>query len=180
MSLDLVERHAADKDTQILDVGGGSSRLVDGLLTDGFGNVGVLDIAAPALVLARGRLGNLASSVEWIVADVTKYEPPHPWDVWHDRAVFHFLTDAGDRQSYVQSMRSSLSSSGVVVIAAFGPEGPKKCSGLDVRRYSPETLSEAFGSEFVLLENHVEMHRTPSGADQQFVYCVFRRDMEHD
>jgi RimJ/RimL family protein N-acetyltransferase/2-polyprenyl-3-methyl-5-hydroxy-6-metoxy-1,4-benzoquinol methylase len=180
LSLDLVQRHAADKNARILDVGGGSSRLVDALLASGFGNVGVLDIAAQALEVARDRLGDLASSVEWIVADVTAYKPSHPWDIWHDRAVFHFLVDMGDRQSYVQAMRRFLSPSGVVVIATLGPDGPKKCSGLDVQLYTPKMLSEVFGSGFVLLESYVEMHRTPSGADQQFVYCVFRRDARHD
>lgn len=175
LSLDLVQRHAVDKSARILDVGGGSSRLVDALLADGFGHVGVLDIAAPAMDVARARLGARAESVEWIVRNVTAYEPSHPWDVWHDRAVFHFLVDAGDEESYVQAVRRSLSPSGVVVIATFGPDGPKKCSGLDVKRYSAETLGDTFGSEFVLLENHVEIHRTPDGTDQQFIYCVFRR-----
>jgi len=176
LSLDLVQRYAVDKNTRILDVGGGSSRLVDALLVQGFGHVGVLDIAAPALEVAQARLGERASAVEWIVGEVTAYEPSCHWDVWHDRAVFHFLVDASDRQLYVQAVQRSLSGSGVVVIATFGPDGPKKCSGLDVERHSPDTLREVFGSGFSLLESHVEMHRTPGGADQQFVYCVFRRD----
>ena len=174
LSLDLIKRHTVDRNVRVLDVGGGSSRLVDYLLTSGFGHIGVLDIAVPALNVAEVRLGDRASSVEWIVSDVTAYEPSQPWDVWHDRAVFHFLVDAGDRQSYVQSLRRSLCPNGIVVIGAFGPEGPKKCSGLDVKRHSPESLCKAFGSEFVLVESQLEIHQTPDGTNQQFVYCVFQ------
>jgi SAM-dependent methyltransferase len=175
LSLDLVERYAVDKTACILDVGGGSSRLVDSLLATGFDHLGVLDIAAPALELARGRLGERAPSVEWIVGDVTTYEPSHPWDIWHDRAVFHFLVDADDRNSYVQAVRRSLVPSGVLVLATFGPQGPTKCSGLEVQRHSPDTLAEVFGSDFALQEKHLEVHHTPGGSEQQFVYCVFRR-----
>lgn len=179
LSLDLVARYASDKDARILDVGGGSSRLVDALLADGFGHIGVLDVAEPGLEVARDRLGSRALSVEWIVSDVTAYESLQPWDVWHDRAVFHFLVGAADQQLYVQALKRSLAPSGVVVIGTFGPEGPTRCSGLDVKRHSPETLGEAFGSEFVLVESHIEIHHTPDGTDQQFVYCVFRRDTRH-
>ena len=147
---------------------------MDALLADGFENVGVLDIASPALEVARNRLGAVGTSVEWIVGDVTEYAPSHRWDVWHDRAVFHFLVDANDRRLYLQTVRESLAPSGIVVIATFGPEGPTRCSGLDVRRHSPEMLSEEFGPDFALLESHVEDHPTPGGANQQFVYCVFR------
>ncbi len=174
MSLDLVERYAVDKTARIFDVGGGSSRLVDFLLATGYEHLGVLDIAAPALELARARLGERAPSVEGIVGDVTTYEPSHPWDVWHDRAVFHFLVDADDRNSYVQAVRRSLAPSGVAVLATFGPQGPKKCSGLEVQRHSPETLAEVFGSDFALQEKHLEVHHTPGSSEQQFVYCVFR------
>jgi SAM-dependent methyltransferase len=180
LSLDLVQRYAVDKNVGILDVGGGSSRLVDALLTDGFRRIGVLDIAAPALEVAQDRLGERASAVEWIVGDVTAYEPSHRWDVWHDRAAFHFLVDAGDQRSYVQSVQRALSPSGVVVVATFGPDGPQKCSGLDVRRQSTETIGSVFGAGFSLLESHIEMHRTPGGADQQFLYCVLRRETVHD
>jgi len=175
LSIDLVKRYAADRGARILDIGGGSSRLVDVLLADGFRHVGVLDVAEPALKVARDRLGSRASSVEWILSDVTAYEASQPWDVWHDRAVFHFLVDAGDQESYVRAMKRSLAESGVVVIATFGPEGPEKCSGLDVKRHSPKTLGEAFGSEFVLLDSHIEIHSTLGAKDQQFVFCVFRR-----
>lgn len=175
MSLDLIKRHAIGEDVRILDVGGGSSRLADCLLTSGFRHVGVLDISARSLEVAGARLGDRASSVEWLVADVAAYEPSHPWDVWHDRAVFHFLLDDRERQSYVRSMRRSLEPNGIVVVATFGPDGPDRCSGLDVERHTPETLCNAFGSEFNLVESHVEMHQTPDGKDQQFVYCVFHR-----
>ena len=180
LSLDLVRHHAAEKNVRILDVGAGSSHLVDALLADGFGRVGVLDIAAPALEIARDRLGSRASSVDWIVSDVAAYEPSQPWDVWHDRAVFHFLVNRGDQEAYVRTLQRSLVPFGIVVIATFGLDGPKKCSGLDVRRHSPETLGESFGPGFVLLESRVEVHRTPDGTDQQFIYCAFRRDTKRE
>lgn len=177
LSFEYIERYAIDNDARILDVGGGSSRLVDSLLTNGYENLGVLDVAEPALERARVRLGSRSSSVEWIVADVTAYETSSKWDVWHDRAVFHFLIDDEERRAYVRSVRIALTSDGIVVIATFGPDGPEKCSGLDVKRHSPETLCQSFGPEFVLLESDVEIHHTPDGTKQQFVYCVFRRCM---
>jgi 2-polyprenyl-3-methyl-5-hydroxy-6-metoxy-1,4-benzoquinol methylase len=180
LSLDLIHRHVVDKNVRILDVGGGNSRLVDYLLTSRFTHVGVLDIAAPALELAGIRLGDQASSVEWIVGDVAAFEPSHPWDVWHDRAVFHFLVDVEEQQSYMRSVKRSLGLNGIVVIGTFGPEGPTKCSGLDVKRHSPETLCKAFGSEFMLVESQYEIHQTPDGSDQQFVYCVFYRGKRHE
>jgi len=176
LSLDLIQRHTANRSARILDVGGGSSLLAETLLADGFEHIGVLDIAASALERARNRMGNRDPSVEWIAGDVTAYEPSLPWDLWHDRAVFHFLVDADDQESYMRSVRRSLSPTGIVVISTFGPDGPEKCSGLNVKCHSPESLGEAFGSGFALLESHIEMHRTPNNTDQQFVYCVFRRD----
>jgi SAM-dependent methyltransferase len=174
LSIDLVLRHVESVGSRILDVGGGSSRLVDSLLGRGFRNVGVMDVAAPALEIARARLGDRAESVEWIVADALDYAPTRRWDVWHDRAVFHFLLEPAERASYVQAMLRSLNAFGCVVIATFGPDGPDRCSGLDVKRHSPESLAEVFGPGFELVEDHVEMHRTPGNKDQQFVYCVFR------
>jgi 2-polyprenyl-3-methyl-5-hydroxy-6-metoxy-1,4-benzoquinol methylase len=176
LSLDLILRHAENREAHVLDAGGGSSRLVDALVMSGFKSVGVLDIAEPALNMAQARLGDIASSVEWVVSDVTAYRSSRLWDIWHDRAVFHFLVEATDRQSYVEAVLRSLSPHGKLVISTFGPEGKKKCSGLDVERYSSETLLEIFKPEFALLESHLEIHHTPGDEEQQFIYCVFCRE----
>jgi 2-polyprenyl-3-methyl-5-hydroxy-6-metoxy-1,4-benzoquinol methylase len=175
MSLELIRQYAGAHQDRILDVGGGSSRLVDGLLEEDFRRVGVMDIAEPALKTAQVRLGDRAKLVKWIEADVLHYTPDHVWDVWHDRAVFHFLTEPSDRALYVQTIAKTLSLSGLMVISTFGPEGPTRCSGLDVMRHSPDSLSSAFGADFELAESRVEMHRTPDNKEQQFVYSVFKR-----
>jgi len=174
-SLSLIERHVGSFDERILDVGGGSSRLVDGLLERGCRHVGVLDIAEPALEMARARLDDRAGLVEWVAADILHYSPAHQWDIWHDRAVFHFLLDPSDRDRYVETVRKTLAPSAHMVVATFGPEGPIRCSGLDVMRHSPNSLSEAFSPDFELVDNQTEIHRTPAQKDQQFLYCVFQR-----
>jgi SAM-dependent methyltransferase len=161
--------------TRIVDVGGGTSTLVDALLAGKFGNVGVLDISGTALRLAQERLGTDAGRVEWFTADVLQFASPHPWDIWHDRAVFHFLVTARDRAAYRQTLQRSLAAGGHAVISTFGPEGPTRCSGLDVVRYSPEELHAELGPAFSLIESQEEVHRTPGGKNQQFVYCRFRR-----
>jgi len=172
----LIQRHAPSRDAPIIDVGGGGSRLVDGLLARGFRNISVLDIANPALEVAKKRLGIRAEPVEWIVSDVLQYKPSGPWHIWHDRAVFHFLIAASDRASYLQTLKDALDPGGCVVIATFGPEGPDRCSGLDVTRYGPEMLADEFGRQFDLIESREEGHKTPKGAIQQFVYAVLRRN----
>ena len=164
-----------DVSRRILDVGGGASLLTDHLLDLGYGSIGVLDVASAALERVRDRLGARARSVEWFETDVTSFVSPHRWDVWHDRAVFHFLTDREDRQRYVKSLLGALDRSGHAIVATFGPDGPPKCSGLDVARYSPEALAEELGPELTSLETTEELHSTPSGAKQAFVYGVFRR-----
>jgi SAM-dependent methyltransferase len=163
-----------DVTRRVLDVGGGASLLTDRLLDLGYDSLGVLDVASSALRRVRDRLGARAGAVEWFELDVTSFASPHPWDVWHDRAVFHFLADPEDRRLYVQTLVRALDRKGHAIIATFGPDGPPKCSGLEVVRYSPEALSEELGGRFRLLESIEERHTTPSGAIQVFVYGVFR------
>ncbi len=170
-SLRLIQACAAT-DAQIIDVGGGASVLVDNLLDAGFCNVTVLDLAEPALATSRARLGARAQSVQWIAADITRAElPAAHYDVWHDRAVFHFLTDPADRARYVEQVLKSVKPGGHVIVAAFGPGGPLQCSGLDVMRYAPDALHAEFGAPFRLLGHETETHLTPAGKEQEFVYC---------
>jgi len=150
--------------------------LVDELLAHGGFHIGVLDLAAPALERSQARLGPAAPEVEWIVADVTRYRAPIPWDVWHDRAVFHFLVEEDDREGYREALRSSVRPGGSAVVATFGPSGPERCSGLPVVRYDPIALAEALGPDLVLRDHEYDEHLTPSGAIQQFLYCVFTRN----
>jgi len=172
LSLDLIRRIGAGPATRIIDVGGGASTLVDDLLANGLGDVTVLDISHAALRLAQQRLGAQAARVHWISDDITKVQlEPAAYDIWHDRAVFHFLTDPADRAAYVAQVRRAVRRGGHVIVAAFGPGGPTECSGLPVVRYAPDALHAQFGEHFELLDHLSEGHRTPSGAVQQFVYC---------
>lgn len=172
-SLELIRRVAGDRDARILDVGGGASTLVDDLLDAGMTGVSVLDISGSALEAARQRLGARAGAVRWIEGDITSVQlEPASVDVWHDRAVFHFLTEPQDRAAYVRQVRLALRPGGHVIVAAFSPEGPLQCSGLPVVRYAPEELHAQFGSAFEMVEHQSEDHRTPSGAIQHFVYCL--------
>ena len=183
LSCELITRVAPDPDSRILDVGAGASTLVDGLLAAGYRRLSVLDLSAAALAAARHRLGALAAHVDWREADVLSTSLPASWfDVWHDRAVFHFLTDAADRVRYVDQVRRAVHPAGIVLIATFAEDGPTRCSGLEVTRYSPDALHNEFGPDFQLLESRREEHRTPSGAIQAFTYCVCRyapRDRVH-
>jgi SAM-dependent methyltransferase len=167
----------ADTDAHIIDVGGGASVLVDDLLDAGYRHLTVLDLAESALAVSRARLGARGESVQWIAADVTRAElPAARYDVWHDRAVFHFLTDPADRARYVEQVLKSVKPGGHVIIAAFGPGGPLQCSGLDVVRYAPDALHAEFGAPFRLLGHETEIHCTPGGGKQEFVYCYCRRE----
>ncbi len=170
-SLELIEAAAPTPDAPILDVGGGASTLVDDLLARGHGNVTVLDLSARALELARARVGDRA---RWIVGDVRTAGLPS-CTVWHDRAVFHFLTEAADRAVYVAQVERALAPGGHVVIATFGPRGPEKCSGLPVVRWDAEALTAEFGKGFERLRAIEETHVTPWGSEQAFVYCLLRR-----
>ena len=165
-------------DSRIVDVGGGEATLVDDLLDAGYRNVSVLDLSSKALEVSQLRLGERAAQVTWLVGDVLEHGfEPKSVDVWHDRAVFHFLTDPGQRHRYVAQVARALKPSGFAVVGAFGPEGPTQCSGLPVSRYSSERLHDEFGVAFRLLDHSVSVHTTPWGAAQQFVYCFCR--LEH-
>lgn len=160
----------------IIDVGGGASILVDGLLARGFTDLWVLDLSAVALARARERLGAEAERVRWLEADVTQAELPAAYfDLWHDRAVFHFLTEPDQRSAYVAALGRALKPGGQVIMATFAEDGPSRCSGLPVVRYRPETLQAELGDDFELLHHEKEAHRTPAGAVQEFLYCRFRR-----
>ncbi len=174
-SIALIERSVSDRSASILDVGGGESTLVDDLLARGFQNITVLDVSQVAIDATKQRLGQIASRVRWLVADVTQVElEPRAYDVWHDRAVFHFLTLPEQRSAYVRQVVLSVKPGGYVIVSAFGPEGPTKCSGLDVVRYDAESLHEEFGTRFRLVESSKELHETPFGTTQQFLYCYCR------
>ncbi len=161
-----------NSDAHIVDVGGGASVLVDDLLDAGYRNLTVLDLAESALAASRARLGARAQDVQWIAGDITRAElPAARYDVWHDRAVFHFLTDPADRARYVAQVLKSVKPGGHVIVATFGPRGPLQCSGLDVVRYSPDGLHAEFGAPFRLVRHESEIHHTPVGKEQEFVYC---------
>ena len=171
VSLCLIEEIGLPRSARIVDVGGGASRLVDCLIDAGHTNLSVLDLADAALAKARDRLGRRAADVEWIVADATHYTPESPWDLWHDRAVFHFLVEADERELYREALLRALAPGGHIIIATFGPEGPMRCSGLPTMRYGPDELCAMLGPGFTLRKSVIEDHRTPSGATQQFLYC---------
>ena len=174
VSLRLIEKSQAAP-ASVLDVGAGASNLVDLLIERNY-RVGVLDISETSLNIVRARLGPRASDVTWFVANVTEFMSPQTWDIWHDRAVFHFLIDAGDRAGYRAALDSATRPGSMVIIATFGPEGPERCSGLPTRRYSPADLQAELGDRYTLLDVEWEAHTTPGGAGQQFVYCRFRRE----
>jgi ubiquinone/menaquinone biosynthesis C-methylase UbiE len=172
MSLSLIERAAPDVSTSIIDVGGGNSTLVDDLFARGYQNITVLDISQSAIDATKKRLKEVADRVHWITADVTTVDlAPAVYDAWHDRAFFHFLTNQEQRDAYVNSVRRAVKHGGHVIVSTFGPEGPTKCSGLDAIRYDAKSLSREFGSPFRLVESSTELHHTPFGTKQQFLYC---------
>jgi len=175
-SLQMIVGTGISKTAAIIDVGGGASTLVDDLLEADFGDVAVLDISGKAIEKTKVRLGKKSEKVEWIIADITKADlPENYYDVWHDRAVFHFLTDAEDRRKYVELVMRSLKVGGHIIVASFGENGPLKCSGLDIVRYNPETMHKEFGKEFKLLNSLKETHQTPFGSTQEFIYCYCRK-----
>ncbi len=169
-SLTLIRSTGVPLTAPILDVGGGASTFVDHLLDAGYRDVSILDIASGALAQTRARLGAIADQITWIEADVTEFEPSRSYAVWHDRAVFHFLTEAADREQYLDVLRSALQPQGHFVLATFGPEGPTRCSGLEVQRYSIDQVEALVGPDFRLRAHEVEEHRTPMGITQQFLY----------
>lgn len=175
-SLELIARCNLPADAGIIDVGGGSSRLVDALLDQGFSNLTVLDISSQALDRARQRLGARGNRVRWIEADVTQWQPDRTYDLWHDRAAFHFLTDPADRAAYRQALLSATAPGAHVVIATFALDGPEKCSGLPVQRYDPAGLARELTDGFTALDSIVHAHTTPSGSQQQFQFSLLQRD----
>jgi len=175
LSRRLIERALPDRAARIVDIGAGASTLVDGLLTSGYAEVTVLDLSSAALQLAQQRVDSLAPRVTWLHADVLSHVfPAHAYDVWHDRAVFHFLTSPEDRVRYVEQVRHAVRPGGIVIVATFAEDGPLRCSGLEVARYAPDGLHAEFGADFQLVESHREVHTTPTGASQAFTYCVCR------
>ena len=174
-SLRLIEQLCPDKTAAIVDVGGGESTLVDDLWHRHYLDLSVLDISAAAIDFTKRRLGAKAQQVNWHVGDITRYNfADKKFDLWHDRAVFHFLTDPAARQAYVDLVRSSVKPGGYVLMATFGPNGPLQCSGLDVVRYDDAKLHHEFGEGFQLMGSELSDHHTPMGTDQQFLYCWCR------
>jgi SAM-dependent methyltransferase len=174
-SLALIERAAPARSASIIDVGGGESTLVDDLLARGYRNLTVLDVSPTAIEFTRKRLGSASRQVRWLIGDIAEIHlEPHAYDLWHDRAVFHFLTTRERRQAYVRQVTCAVKPGGHVIVSTFGPEGPTKCSGLEVMRYDAESLHSEFGGCFRLVESSKELHQTPSGTTQQFLYCCFQ------
>ena len=175
LSLTMLDRLGLGRDAAVIDVGGGGpSALAGELLDRGFTDLSVLDISAAALERCRQRLADRAGRVTWLEADITRFNPPRQYDLWHDRAVFHFLTDPEDRDAYVAAISRALKPGGHAIIATFAPDGPPKCSGLDVVRWGPTALAETLGGGFSLVECFRETHQTPWGKPQAFVYCLFQ------
>jgi ubiquinone/menaquinone biosynthesis C-methylase UbiE len=176
VSLKLIQEAANPKAASIIDVGGGASTLVDDLLANGYEHLTVLDLSGAALAAARSRLGSQAARVKWVEANVLEAElPAHGYDVWHDRAVFHFLTAEEHRHAYVKKVLRAVKLGGLVIVATFAEDGPTKCSGLPVMRFSATALHAEFGQPFELLGHERESHHTPGGNEQNFVYCFCRK-----
>jgi len=175
ISLELIEAVHPKFDSAIIDIGGGASRLVDVLGREGYRDLTVLDVSKNAIAMAKARLGERGATVKWIVADVTEWEPTRRYDLWHDRAAFHFLTEAADRTAYVERVTRALRSGGHAIIGTFAMEGPERCSGLPVVRYDAELLSATLGDSFTFVETRRHDHRTPMGGIQRFQFSVFKR-----
>jgi 2-polyprenyl-3-methyl-5-hydroxy-6-metoxy-1,4-benzoquinol methylase len=175
ISLELIEAVRADQSSAIIDIGGGASRLVDALVDKAYRDLTVLDLSESAVSIAKMRLGQRAATVNWIVADVTQWEPARSYDLWHDRAAFHFLTEASDRTAYIDRLTKAVRSGGHAIIGTFAPDGPERCSGLPVVRYDPAQLSATLTPKFALLDMRRDDHKTPWGAIQHFQFSVFRR-----
>jgi SAM-dependent methyltransferase len=174
-SLELIALAGASTHTSIVDIGGGASRLVDHLLAQGFERLTVLDLSAAALDAAKVRLGEKAKRVRWEVADITTWSPPETYDLWHDRAAFHFLTDAADQSAYVECVRRTVNPDGHVIIGTFALDGPERCSGLPIVRYDSASLAALLGPQFSLIDARRHDHSTPWGAVQRFQFSTFRR-----
>lgn len=179
LSLQLIRNTQLVLDAPIIDIGGGASTLVEHLYDEGYINIGVLDISDNALTCAQSRLGDKASNIEWYAEDITLFKPAHQFSLWHDRAVFHFLTDKSDRSKYINILKQALEPNGHLIIAAFAIGGPTKCSGLDIVQYDAEKLKAELGKGFKLLEEVNEIHITPANKEQKFMYFRFIRQSEN-
>lgn len=175
ISLDLIRATGVPPDASIIDIGGGASRLADALVEQGFNSVSVLDLSEKALATSRARLGPRASSVDWIVADVTTWQPSKTYDLWHDRAAFHFLTEPGDRAAYADCVRKAVRTGGHLIIGTFASDGPERCSGLPVVRHNAGSLGQILGPSFDLMESRRHDHKTPGGNIQRFQFGRFQR-----
>lgn len=174
-SLELIASAAPGRDAAIVDIGGGASTLVDDLLAAGYTDLTVLDVAEAALAKSRARLGDKSARVTWMVADITQWKPPRAYDVWHDRAVFHFLTERTQQDAYIGALMAGAKPGATVLMATFALDGPEKCSGLPVQRYSPTLLADRLGAAFRLAGEATETHVTPWGSEQRFSYAVLKR-----
>ena len=175
LSIQLINDCNIGKDKNIIDVGAGASRLVDFLIDDGYAKVSVLDLSENALSISKKRLAHKSDKVNWIVQDITHFQPEQKYSLWHDRAVFHFLTDKNDRQKYREILESSIEEGGKVIIASFSLNGPKKCSGLDIVQYGADKIQQELGKQFQLIKTKAESHKAPRGFYQEFNYFVFQR-----
>jgi len=173
-SLELIGFAKPRPESDIVDIGGGASHLVDSLVARGFSRVTVLDISEAALDVAKARLGERASQVQWVVADITRWQPTQTFDIWHDRAAFHFLVDPADRAAYVARLKQAVRPGGHVIMGTFAIDGPEKCSGLPVNRYDPAGLARELGGQFVLVDSRRHAHSTPWNSEQRFQFCIFR------
>jgi len=175
ISVALIDRIGLPKSASVIDIGGGISRLPDALLAIGLHDLTVLDLSPVALKTAQNRLGRSGETITWVAADITSWHPERRYDLWHDRAVFHFLVDPSDRAAYLEALDQGVKQGGHVIIATFAPDGPEKCSGLPVVRYSSADLAKVLGDEFELLAHQPHEHKTPWGASQSFQFSLFRR-----
>jgi 2-polyprenyl-3-methyl-5-hydroxy-6-metoxy-1,4-benzoquinol methylase len=174
-SLEMIRSAAPMHNASIIDIGAGASRLADSLLTAGYADVTLLDISEIALARTRDRLGEAAIKVHWVVADISRWKPSRTWDVWHDRAVFHFLIDHAAQDSYIAALKQATRPGSTAILSTFALTGPEKCSGLPVQRYSAETLAARLGPDFELVSQEAEQHHTPFGTTQDFIYAGFQR-----
>lgn len=175
VSLDLIRAAGASRQSSIIDIGGGASRLADMLLKQDYKDVTVLDLSEAAMSIAKARLAERAAAIVWIAADATQWQPQRHYDVWHDRAAFHFLTDVDDRAAYVARLAQAIRPGGHAIIGTFAADGPERCSGLTVVRYDAARLSATLGGAFALVETRLHDHLTPWGSTQRFQFSLFKR-----
>lgn len=174
-SLRLIQAAAPDRGAAIIDIGAGASTLVDDLLAKGYRNLALLDISETALSRSKARLHEQAANLTWIAADITEWSPPRTWDLWHDRAVFHFLVEREQQDAYIAALTAATKPGASIILSTFALDGPEKCSRLPVQRYSPDSLATRLGSAFTLTDQLQEAHKTPWGSEQRFSYAVLKR-----